>query len=141
MKKKQLFILIAAVFFAGTAFGYFLNSYLMMRRFLHGPPPGGPAMTDRMLDRLSKDLGLSETQRNEIRPIVAGLHDELEGMRSSQEPVLREIFNRTHDAIVLKLTPEQKLKFDEMHNGMMKRFDGGPPGPPPMGPPPGMPPF
>jgi hypothetical protein len=131
VKKKQLFILIAAVFFAGTTFGYFLNSYLMMRRFLHGPPGGGAAMADRMLDRLSRDLDLSETQRSEIRPIILGLHDELEKIRAAQEPVLKDAFTRTHDAIMLKLKPDQKLKFDEIHDKMMKRFNGGPPGPPP----------
>jgi Spy/CpxP family protein refolding chaperone len=140
VKKKQLFTLIAAVFFAGAAFGYFLNSYLMMRRFLHGPPQGGPAMADHMLDRLSRDLGLSKAQRGEIRPLMVDLHVELEKIRSAQEPVLKEVFNSAHDAIALKLTPEQKLKFDEIHQRMMKRFDGGPPGPPPPGPPPGMPP-
>lgn len=81
------------------------------RRLLHGgPPPGGPP-GERFgppLDRLARDLDLSETQREQIGAEVDRTRLETRALRES----LRVRIER-------RLTPAQRARFDRM----APRFD------------------
>src|SRR5262245_43975574 len=102
------------------------------------PPPGPPpGMRGPPIERLTKDLGLNESQQAEVKRIfeaqrarmdadraqfeASGTRPSREEMRAKHEQADAEI----RQQLAAVLTPEQLAKFDEIRKRQR------PPGPPP----------
>jgi len=81
---------------------------------------------DRMVERLKKEVGISDEQAQGIRNIISESNPMKAGGDSSTPMPMR--FMQARDRIRTLLTPEQQEKFDKMQGpggGMFRRFTRG----------------
>ncbi len=97
--------------------------------------PGDAMSPDRQVERLSRQLTLTEAQKTKITPIFADRQKQMEAIRadSSLTPEqrhskMRAAFDDSNAKIRAELTDEQKTKFDEMQHGGMMHKGGMAPG-------------
>ena len=122
-----------------------------------GPPPPGPMETppsinvDKQLTRMTKRYGLADTQKAQIRPILAEEKKKMDALFQDSSLSPEDRFDKMraiHEDEVARISPilsdEQRAKY-EKDQKRMGREDGdqppdGPPPPPPddqgRGPPP-----
>lgn len=122
-----------------------------------GPPPPGPMETppsinvDKQLTRMTKQYGLADTQKAQIRPILAEEKKKMDALFQDSSLSPEDRFDKMraiHEDEVARISPilsdEQRAKY-EKDQKRMGREDGdqppdGPPPPPPddqgRGPPP-----
>ncbi|HUP89320.1 MAG TPA: hypothetical protein VM100_08220 [Longimicrobiales bacterium] len=98
---------------AGAAVFRVVNARPHGETRMEGRPPmrGG---TRRLLldDQFSKELGLTDTQRTQIKAILDRRDAEAKQMWSEVEPKLKSFGKQVHDEIEKVLTPEQQKKLD-----------------------------
>ncbi len=110
-----------------------------------GPPQGrrGPMMQtpEERLDRLSKELKLTDDQKEKIKPILQNESDQMKSLRDDtsmsredRRAKVMDLRQKTDEGIKAVLNPDQQKKYDEMRSRMMERR--GPGGEKPQGPPP-----
>jgi Spy/CpxP family protein refolding chaperone len=108
-----------------------------------GETPLHPHMMDpqRMLQRLSEQVNLTDDQKAKILPLLQAqaeqlktLHDDASLTDDEKHEKMRTMMQSTRKQIGDLLTPEQKEKFKSMHGGV--RDKDNPPPPPADGPPP-----
>jgi hypothetical protein len=127
----KLIVLLAAIFVAGGTTGG-----LVMLRFGHRMMPGGPVpeqWAPLHLRRLTERLQLQPGQVEQIQPIVRRNLGELARLRGSYQADSRAVYERMEREIAEKLTPEQRVKFEEFNRKMrerMKQFGNRRPGRP-----------
>lgn len=126
----------AAVFLLGLILGAAAGSW-GQRAMFHRMMTRGPDRK-RMLERISRDLGLDEKQKAAVSAIMDSKHDEIEGLK--KETFLRlEAVRESADAEIAKvLTPAQVARFEEIRRARHMRVnweapEGFPP-PPPLAP-------
>ena len=81
---------------------------------------------DRMVDRLKKEVGITEEQEKSIRSIVEEMNPMKAGADNSTPMPQR--FMQARERVRNLLTPEQQEKFDKMQGpggGMLRRFMPG----------------
>ncbi len=104
-----------------------------IRRGPWGHPSDPKMRYQRMLERFSRTLKLTDDQKSKIAVIFESQRQKIDALRSETGPRFEALRQSASDEIRRLLTPEQQLKFDEMekkHAEMRKRWrDGG--GPPP----------
>ncbi len=111
-------------------------------------PEGGPPQRRRMmmqtpeerLDRMAKDLNLTDDQKAKIKPILEKEADQRKAImedsslsREDRRAKFMELQQKTHADIKAVLNQDQQKKFEEMRP---RRGRGGPSGERPQGPPP-----
>ena len=122
MKKWKLIAGVALVFVLGVLVGSLGTRFYhrdWSERFFQEPS----ARKALILKKLTKDLGLTETQQKEFRGIVEETDKKLEAFglerRSAVKAILDESFSRMKE----KLDPEQQKKLEELkakHEARMK---------------------
>lgn len=112
-KSYALMFLIGA-FIAGIAVGVTADRFLSRDGHDHRTPRSG-------LDRMSKELGLSATQRAQVDSIMTRrrnqMHELFKPLRpqiDSIQKIGKAISDSTHEQLKQVLTPEQGKKLDEM---------------------------
>jgi hypothetical protein len=113
MKKWKLIAGIALVFALGVLAGSLGTRYYhrdWSGRFFEEPS----ARKALILKRLTKDLGLSETQREEFRVIVEETDKKLEAFRLERRSAVKAILDESIARMKEKLDPEQQKKLDEL---------------------------
>ena len=114
MKWKALVVLLG-VFLLGVAGGVALD-----RAVLHpyGPPPEFRGRhrhrppVGRILQRLTSELGLSETQQHDVRRILMATRTELKTARQHMRKRVDEILKASETRILDLLKPEQRAAFE-----------------------------
>ena len=110
-------VVIVLVLVAGIAIGFFLHQSLLWR---HGPPgfgiggpsPGhGPAVKDRMLARLDRELKLTPSQHATIDTVLTRREADLRALMAETRPRFDSIAARTRADIQAVLSPEQRDQF------------------------------
>lgn len=117
-----------------------------------GRPGGGPGgrggmgrMTpEQRLEKMGKDLKLTDAQKKKIKPILEdsgkkmmALRDDQATPREQKRPKMEAIRKESNDKIMAILTKEQKAKMLKMEEENRKRMEewrkqrGGPGAPPP----------
>jgi Spy/CpxP family protein refolding chaperone len=123
--KRRAAFWVAAVFVLGVAlggvFGYF---YGHRGTVAAAPPPLSDAERHaKRLDEFTRELGLSDSQRQQMDSLLTQIHADFQSIRSKQaqqlETELDQERQKSRDQIRVILTPEQKPKFEEF----MKRID------------------
>jgi hypothetical protein len=92
-------------------------------------PPDPALMTDRMLNRLSNQLSLTDDQKAKLKPILDAQAAEMQKDMQTQHDAMQKSMDDTKAKIKALLTPDQQKQFDAMP------MPGGPrpPGPPQTG--------
>jgi hypothetical protein len=147
MKSWKVWLLVAVIFLSGAASGAFLMRAYMSRHLpeMLARPMGH--FEDRILSHLDSEVGLSDSQRAELRPIIK---ESIERVGAVQQTVRAEMeanLRQMDDAIAARLDSEQKIKFavlrervEKFRRSMPPGLPPPPPGTMPFGPPPGPPP-
>jgi hypothetical protein len=89
----------------------------------------GPRSIDEELDRLTKDLELTQSQRNEVRPLLEEHHNRIQSLldknpnasRQDLGPQIHAISDQTHHEIDALLTDHQK----QLEKAMRERERNG----------------
>lgn len=116
----KLVLLLAGIFLAGGVTGSLLTA--RFGRHWVAPRPAPEQWAPMHLGRLSRRLELSATQVDELRPIVRRYMEEFGRVRSESLGLSRGLMDRMQREIAQKLTPEQRLKFDEYNREMRERM-------------------
>ena len=111
------------IFGAGAMSGYFIGKSHGIQSVIDSPRtatgtnnPAPPMEKGRrsMLDRMQRDLSLSDSQRDAIKEIFAKSSDRSKELwKVIKEPMDAEV-KRVHEEIKAVLTPEQAVKFEEL---------------------------
>jgi periplasmic protein CpxP/Spy len=95
-----------------------------------GPRGRGMMSPEDQLNRLAKDLNLTDDQKGQIKPILEDRHEKMQKLFSddslSQEDrrsKMREIFEASNKKIRDVLNDDQKKKFDEMQAKRRERME------------------
>ena len=95
---------------------------------------------ERMRERLQSEVDLTPEQLAKISPVVDKAAAQLQTIRKDTARRVRDTFGDMHRQITAELTPEQRVKLDQMrerHHTFLRRHHhrregrGGEPGPPP----------
>jgi Spy/CpxP family protein refolding chaperone len=112
-KSYAVLFLIGALI-AGIAIGITVDRYMMRDRHDHRGPRSG-------LDRMSKELNLTPTQRAQVDSIMTRRRNQMREIFKPLRPQIdslqkigKTISDSTHEQLKRVLTPEQGKKLDEM---------------------------
>ena len=131
MKNWKPFVGVALVFTLGVLVGLVPGFYFMH----HFPPPLPPPAMDRahrdtfMLERLSKDLALTEEQKSKVAPIMKQMDERLDRHLRTVQPEVQKIFDESFAQIRAELDDAQKKRFDAFRDRMEHRKGPWPPFP------------
>jgi len=135
MKSWKAWLLVAAIFLSGALSGAFgMRAYL----FRHLPEMlahPSERLEDRILAHIDAEVGLSATQRAELRPLIAAVMAKTSKAQQALHAELEPIFAKMDEDIAARLDQGQKVKFAELR-ARMKAFRNARPFGPPPGPPP-----
>lgn len=138
-KPWKVILAFVGVFLAGVICGGALAPWWPRPERPPGGPRGGGART--VMERLEKQLDLTEVQKEKIRPIVERMQAETQKLRRESMREFTAAMERMNTAIAAELTPEQRRKLEDMRRRFRERAErfrkafhegnGGPPPPPP----------
>ena len=100
------------ILLAGLVIG--VSSTLMLVRHRPMGPPWGPEyVSEKMIDRLQHELGLSPEQATKIKPIVKKRMQKLEELRKEFRPKVSEQLKLMNEEISAVLTEEQRRTWED----------------------------
>jgi hypothetical protein len=109
-KSWKVVLAFAGVFLAGAIFGGALAPHLKRFERLQPRPP----LAERMMQRFDEQLQLTAEQKPKVRPIVDRMSEETLRMRRESSVAFRAMMDRMTAELARELTPEQRVKLDEM---------------------------
>jgi Spy/CpxP family protein refolding chaperone len=119
--KQKAALWVAVVFVLGAAlggvFGYFYGHRSSVSA--SNPPLSEPQRRAQRVDQLTKELGLTDDQRQQLDKTLSQLHGEYKAIHDQADAQMSEAHQKGRDQIRAILTPEQKPKFEEF----LKRMD------------------
>jgi Spy/CpxP family protein refolding chaperone len=142
MNRLKLWVGIILLLVLGALAGSLVTGVLVKKRIVHfreGKPGDRKAF---FLNKLTRELDLTEEQRIKIGEIMDKTHEKLEELRDKHHPEFKKIREESFELMRKELNEEQKQKLDELRKKFRKRFKKGrrpPPPPPGEGPPPPLP--
>jgi len=131
MTKWKLAAGVALVFILGVLAGL-LPGFYLVHRFPPPPPPPHMDHRDRdaaMVERLSRDLDLSEAQKLRVGEILKQTSERLDAHLREMQPEIRKIFDDGFSEMEKELTDAQKKKLHELRERMERHGRPGPPFP------------
>ena len=84
---------------------------------------GAARFQERILSRLTKELGLRPEQRQKVEAVLEETGQEFAKLRAEIGPKFREIRNRARDRIRAALDAAQQVKFDEVAQEWERRAE------------------
>ena len=100
-------------FLAGIAVGVF-GAHLMILHRRGGPGRAQPFAAHMMINRLDRQLDLTDTQRTQIQAILQRRHQRMMRLWTEVRPRLGQEIEQTNADIARVLTPEQRVKFEKV---------------------------
>lgn len=121
-KPWKVILAFAGVFLAGVICGgaWAPRWWFAPERPMGARPGGGP---QSLLPRLEKQLKLTEAQTDRIRPIVERMQVETQRLRREGVREFTAAMERMNLAIAAELTPEQRVKLEEMRKKFRERAE------------------
>ncbi len=119
-KNLKLVALLAGIFVTGSVTGALLTT--RFGRNWAPPRPAPEQWASRHVSKLTETLGLKEDQVEQLRPIIQRNVEEMGRLRSECVKDTRVVAERMEREISEKLTPEQKIKFDEYNREKRERM-------------------
>jgi Spy/CpxP family protein refolding chaperone len=119
--KQKAALWVAVVFVLGAAlggvFGYFYGHRSSVSAA--NPPLSEPQRRAQKVDQLTKDLGLTSDQRQQLDAALSQLHAQYKSIHDQSDAQMDQARQKGRDQIRAFLTPEQKPKFEEF----LKKMD------------------
>lgn len=118
-KPWKLILLLLAIFAAGGVTGAFVTMRVGRKLIADRtmPEQWAPLHMRKLADRLN----LQPEQVEQLRPIVRRNLEELGRLRNRCLADSRVVFERMEREVAEKLTPEQRVKFEELNRQMRER--------------------
>lgn len=130
MSNWKPFVGVTLVFVLGILVGL-IPGFYFTHRF---PPPPPPPSMDRghrdemMVERLSRELALTDEQKDRVRPIVKQTNERLDQQLRVTHVKVQEIFDESFSQIEKNLSDAQKKRFEALRE-RVERHNGPPPFP------------
>ena len=118
-ERLKITIYLVALFLVGGVAGGFIALAWKGR-------PGPPSMsnvTERQMNRMIGELSLTEAQVERIRPILAGISEEIRGVRRESMAEFARIYGEMVKQVEAELTPEQAARFRVLEEERRQRAD------------------
>jgi hypothetical protein len=113
---------VLVVFVCGLLVGTVATSAYYNYERQHRWEQGLAGMKPRVMKHLTRELHLSEDQRQAVDVIVSQVEVQLLQLRLAQQPHVDDLLKRTIEALKAKLTPEQQIQLDEQFKNLQKRW-------------------
>src|SRR6202044_66350 len=113
--KQKAALWVAVVFVLGAALGGVFG-YLYGHRSsvsASNPPLSEPERRAQRVDQLTKELGLTDDQRQQLDKALSQLHGDYKAIHDQSEAQMDQARQKGRDQIRAFLTPEQRPKFEE----------------------------
>jgi hypothetical protein len=118
--KGKLISYVVSLFLVGAITGSALTYSFVGRHHGRGEhPPRG--MQDRMRADLKARLGLTDAQSKKIDPMIEKAGAELQSIQTNTMQRVSQVIESLHAQIRPELTPEQKIKLEEMEKEFRER--------------------
>ncbi len=119
IKPWKIVLVLVGIFLAGGVTGAFVVLRLGRQWMAHrpGPEQWAPNHLKRLVDRLD----LKPEQVELIRPIVHRNMERLNRLRAEAVTETRSVFERMEQEVSAQLTPEQRVKYDQMNKEFRER--------------------
>ncbi|MEK7676159.1 MAG: hypothetical protein AAB676_10050 [Verrucomicrobiota bacterium] len=118
--KGKAALYLAAVFVAGLIAGA-MAGFALARRW-PPPPPSPERMAEHIRARLTSDLRLTETQTQQISPVVDELVRQMGAEHERTVERMVQIIRTSHQRMEPFLTPEQREKFRRIQQEREQAF-------------------
>jgi len=122
--KAKAILYLTAIFVVGLLTGA-VAGYSAGKRSFRRPPPHEKKMAADMLERLKKELKLTDEQARQAEPLVNQCSQQLQVIREGAMEKVLEAFNQTDRKLEDLLTPGQKEKLAQMQKERNERFRKG----------------
>ncbi|HEY8993149.1 MAG TPA: hypothetical protein VIM71_00560 [Lacunisphaera sp.] len=139
MNKPWVVILVLiGIFAAGGVTGGFVTAHMFREKITNRPVP--EEWAPRHIKRLVERLNLTPEQTEQVGPIVKRNMEQLGRLRNQSMTETRVIVETMQREITEKLTPEQRVKFEQFNREIREKVErarrekggaGRPGGPPP----------
>jgi Spy/CpxP family protein refolding chaperone len=114
----------ALIFVAGLFIGVLAGPHVL-RTFLHPPTPA--EMSRHILARMQSRLALTPEQTAQIKPLVELTASDIDAIRAATTKQVSDRIAETNSKIATFITPEQKVKLDQMEAERREHMRHGPP--------------
>jgi Spy/CpxP family protein refolding chaperone len=118
-------VLYATLIFVAGLFIGLLASPHVLRTFLRPPTPA--EMSRHILARLQSRLSLTPEQTAQIKPLIEQTASDIDAIRSATTKQVSDRIAETNSKIATFITPEQKVKLDQMEAERREHIRHGPP--------------
>ena len=114
-------VVVALIVLCSALAGAAAERLFLQRAWMHRPGgSGGPGHNspeqdarrrNEMLDRMTKSLGLSNSQRAGIDSVMTRSDSSLRAIRTEMQPRLKQVFQNSRSEIESRLDSAQRVKF------------------------------
>ena len=118
LSKTKLISYLAAIFVAGGITGATVAARAT-KQIMTESPRTGPMEARYLKERFQSKLSLTPEQCKVIDPILEKMSEDLKASRSECMKKIGAIMKSSYDQIGKELTPEQRVKLEEMKNVAM----------------------
>lgn len=132
MNRLKLWVGILLLLVLGALVGSLITGMLVKQRIVHFREGRPGAKRAYFVNKLARDLNLTEAQRIKIEEIMGQTHEKLSELRKKHRPEFEKIREESFKQIKKELNEEQKQKLDELSQRFRKRFKKGRRPPPPL---------
>ncbi len=115
----KLILLLLAIFMAGSVTGALLMRSVGRKMLTSRPMP--EQWAPMHMRKLTERLKLQPEQVEQIKPIVRRNMEEVGELRTRSLAEIRTLFERMQREVAEKLSPEQRLKFDDFNRELRER--------------------
>lgn len=118
-RRLKVILVFVGVFLAGAISG----GAIAMRVLKSDRPDWRRGTRLQLMDRLVEELKLTEAQREKISPIVVRAQEETQALRRESLLAIAVVMDRMHADMGVELTPEQRVKLEEMRKRFRERAE------------------
>jgi Spy/CpxP family protein refolding chaperone len=106
--------IVVVAFFAGLLVGVAGDHLYLIHSGRLFPRHAARFASDRMADRLDRELHLTPQQKTEVQAILERHRAKIDAAMSNVRPMIRQELDASNKEIETILTPEQRTKFSEL---------------------------
>lgn len=107
-------VVVVVAFIAGVLIGVAGDHFYLLHSGRLSPRRNARLASDRMADRLGKELQLTAPQKTQVLQIIERHRAKIDATMASVRPQVRQEVDATNAEIDRILTPEQRTKFAAM---------------------------
>ena len=117
--RRTAILLVAVAFVAGALIGFAGGRVYSIYRILGRH--GSESVTHGILRHLDRELKLTPQQHDQVSAILEQHHKRIESIMETVRPQMHQDLDAANKEISAVLTPEQRVKFEQMQLRMQRR--------------------